>query len=79
MRQVIVGKNGDLVDIDLTKTRAIRFFCLQFMGHQPSEVEACPSTECPLWHYRTGVDPARRGKGGGALNFKKNPPGRGKK
>ncbi len=47
----------------LTPLRAIRAFCLECVGDSPSEVEACPSVRtCPLWPYRKGHSPVKRGR-----------------
>ena len=38
----------------LSRAKAIRFKCLDCCGYQSNEVRLCPSTDCPLWRYRTG-------------------------
>lgn len=47
-----------------TPLKAIRAKCLDCMCDQPSEVRICPSEACPLWPYRMGHNPARKGLGG---------------
>lgn len=38
----------------ISRAKAIRFKCLDCCGYQSNEVRLCPSTDCPLWRYRTG-------------------------
>lgn len=38
----------------LSRTKAIRYKCLECCCYSTSEVRMCPSTSCPLWRYRTG-------------------------
>ncbi len=47
----------------LTPLKAIRAKCLDCSGFQPKEVRLCACTECPLYTYRLGVNPARKGIG----------------
>ncbi len=48
----------------VTPVKAIRFKCLDCSGGQPSEVRSCNISECPLFPYRLGKNPNRRGIGG---------------
>ncbi len=48
----------------LTPLRAIRKECLDCSGFQPKEVRLCPATDCPLYPYRFGTNPTRKGIGG---------------
>ena len=48
--------------------RAIRAKCADCMCGQLAEVRLCPSENCPLWPYRMGHNPNRKGIGG----FKQN-------
>jgi hypothetical protein len=48
----------------LTPIKAIRAKCLDCSNYLPSEVRECQITDCPLWEYRMGTNPARKGKGG---------------
>jgi len=47
----------------LTPLRAIRARCLDCSCFQPSEVKLCPITDCSLYPYRLGHNPARKGLG----------------
>lgn len=44
--------------------KAIRMNCLDCTGGSSSEVEKCPSTQCPLWRYRFGMKPETAAKKG---------------
>lgn len=47
----------------LTPLKAIRKKCLDCSCFQPKEVKLCPMTECTLYPYRFGHNPARKGLG----------------
>jgi hypothetical protein len=47
----------------VTPMKAIRAKCLDCCGGQPSEVRKCPAIECPLYRYRFGRNPNRKGVG----------------
>ena len=44
--------------------KAIRKYCLWCMNGQANEIQLCPSMDCPLYQYRFGKNPARKGIGG---------------
>mgnify|MGYP002513408904 CR=1 FL=1 len=48
----------------LSPLKAIRAKCLDCVADKPSEVRLCPSENCPLWPYRMGHNPNRKGIGG---------------
>jgi hypothetical protein len=48
----------------LTPVKAMRAKCLDCMGGQPSGVRKCEFNECPLFNYRMGKNPNRKGIGG---------------
>lgn len=48
----------------LSPLKAIRAKCLDCVADQPQEVRLCPSENCPLWPYRMGHNPNRKGIGG---------------
>lgn len=48
----------------LTPIKAIRAKCMDCSNYQPSEIRTCEITDCALWPYRMGKNPARKGKGG---------------
>ena len=48
----------------MTPIKAIRAKCLDCCIGQAQEVRMCPSTDCSLWPYRMGHNPARQGQGG---------------
>ena len=47
----------------LTPLRAIRTKCLDCSCFQSKEVKLCPMTDCNLYSYRFGHNPARKGLG----------------
>jgi hypothetical protein len=47
----------------MTPLKAIRAKCLDCCCYQQAEVRRCPATECPLYAYRMGHNPARAGLG----------------
>lgn len=44
--------------------KAIRAKCVDCAGGSFQEVKNCPSEKCPLWPYRSGKNPNRKGIGG---------------
>ena len=48
----------------MTPLKAIRAKCLDCVSQQPMEVRLCPCEDCPLWPYRMGHNPNRKGIGG---------------
>lgn len=46
-----------------TPVKSIRAYCLECSNQQPAEVKNCHLTDCPLWPYRMGKNPARAGQG----------------
>lgn len=47
-----------------TTLKAIRLKCLDCCCGSANEVKLCPIKDCPLYTYRLGHDPKRKGKGG---------------
>lgn len=47
----------------MTPMKAIRAKCLDCCCDNAAEVRACPATDCPLYCYRFGHNPARAGLG----------------
>jgi len=45
----------------ITPLKAIRAKCLDCSNRQPSEVRKCPIDDCPLFIYRFGHNPKRKG------------------
>ncbi len=45
----------------LTPLKSIRANCLDCCNGQPKEVRECQITDCPLWTYRFGTNPKRKG------------------
>ncbi len=58
----------------LTPIKAIRAKCLECSNHQPKEVRYCSITDCPLYPYRFGKNPNRKGIGGGVTAIKVEKP-----
>ena len=48
----------------LSPLKAIRAKCLDCMCGQMQEVRLCPCEDCPLYPYRMGHNPNRKGIGG---------------
>lgn len=48
----------------LTPIKAIRAKCLDCMCDSAQEVRLCPCQDCPLYPYRMGRNPNRKGMGG---------------
>jgi hypothetical protein len=38
----------------VTRSQAIKAFCIECMGYQKSLVKDCPDLGCPLWPFRKG-------------------------
>lgn len=47
----------------MTPLKAIRLKCLDCCCGQMMEVKNCPCSDCPLYIYRDGHNPARKGLG----------------
>ena len=47
----------------LSPLKAIRAHCIECSGGAKQEVAACIITECPLYPFRLGTNPNRRGVG----------------
>ena len=45
------------------KLKDIRAYCLWCCLNNVLEVKLCPTKSCPLWIYRLGKNPARKGMG----------------
>lgn len=43
--------------------KIIRKFCLQCMGGSKTFVKECETEDCPVYHYRMGKNPMRKGIG----------------
>ena len=54
--------------------KAIRAKCLDCCAGQPKEVKLCPIEECPIYPYRFGKNPKRRGIGRGSGCFSQESP-----
>jgi hypothetical protein len=63
VKHAIRTKDGGEKTVQLTVLKAIRAHCLECVGWSPSDVEYCTSKLCPLFPYRCGKDPSRKGKG----------------
>lgn len=47
----------------LSPLKAIRAKCLDCVCESAQEVRLCPATNCPLYPYRMGHNPNRKGVG----------------
>lgn len=48
---------------DVSPLKSIRAFCLHCCCGSSYEVTLCPAEGCPLWEYREGHNPKRKGVG----------------
>lgn len=48
---------------ELTTLKAIRAFCLHCCNDSAYEVNLCPAEDCPIWEFRDGHNPNRKGMG----------------
>lgn len=65
--EVADKKRADMLkamDRGITPLRAIRYKCLDCTCFDPIEVKNCPCEDCPLWAFRLGKNPNRKGRGG---------------
>lgn len=60
-------------EIYLTPCKAIRKFCIECMGSQKAP-RNCENIDCPLFIYRLGTNPKRKGIGGNKVVGKKRQP-----
>lgn len=49
----------------ITPISAIRAYCIDCCGNNQKAPALCSSTDCALYAYRLGKNPARKGMGGG--------------
>ena len=54
----------------VTPIKAIRTKCQECSNFQPSEIRNCVITDCPLYPFRLGTNPNRRGIGNLKGGFK---------
>ena len=71
IKHTIRDGKGGLKEVRLTSLLAIRAFCRECVGWKSLEVEKCTSALCPLYPFRFGRNPSRKGVGG--LKNLKNP------
>lgn len=48
----------------LSPLKAIRAKCIDCCCGNQQEVRLCPAEDCPVWPYRMGHNPNRKGVGG---------------
>ena len=56
----------------MTPVKAIRMYCLECSGQSPKEVKECSISDCPLFKFRLGKNPNRKGCRPNAYSFEKN-------
>ena len=56
---------------DLTPLRAVRLHCRECSDNHPKQIRNCENNGCPLYLYRFGHNPKRKGKGSGNPLFGK--------
>ena len=47
--------------MSLTPVKAIRKMCLQCQSQSPKAVRLCEAVTCPLWEFRFGKNPHKKG------------------
>jgi len=57
-------RSGKTMVASLTALSAIRAYCLECVNWSFEEVRECPSLLCPLYPFRFGKNPSRKGMGG---------------
>lgn len=72
VKHTIRDNKGGTREVSLTSLSAIRTFCLECVGWGYYEVEKCTSPLCPLFPFRFGKNPSRKGIGGNPEFIKKN-------
>jgi len=50
-----------MINKKLTPLKSIRANCLDCCNGQPKEVRECQIADCPLWLFRFGTNPNRKG------------------
>lgn len=51
-RHTVRTKNGGLIELDITRNKAIKLFCTECMGYGEENIKNCTSIHCPLYPYR---------------------------
>jgi len=64
-------KLGEVMKV-LTPLKAVREKCLECSANQPKEVKLCDISDCPLYLYRFGKNPNRKGVGNPQAFLRKN-------
>jgi hypothetical protein len=57
----------------LTPLRSIKKYCLDCSGGSIKEVKTCNIKDCPLYKFRLGTNPNRKGIGNFNFNTEKAP------
>jgi len=50
-KHTVRTKNGGLIELDITRNKAIKLFCTECMGWE-GDIKECTSIHCPLYPYR---------------------------
>jgi len=45
-------RTGKLKDVELTRSKAIKYFCLECCGGDRKAIRECTATHCPLYPFR---------------------------
>ena len=56
----------------ITPVKAIRTKCLDCTAGQYKEIKECPCPDCPLYPFRLGKNPNRKGIGGKQVSLEIN-------
>jgi len=63
-----------MINITLTPMKAIRQNCIDCSSGSAKEVKNCIIVDCPLYEYRLGKNPRRKGIGNKSPNWGKGEP-----
>jgi len=50
--QQIRAKDGGLISVELSRTKAIKAMCTECMGYGEAHPKDCSDKQCPLYNYR---------------------------
>ncbi len=64
-----IKKGQETMTIKLSPLKSIRAKCVECSAGKPSEIRDCTVIDCPLFPYRLGKNPNRKGIGKGRAEF----------
>lgn len=60
VKHSIRAKDGGYVDVELSRSRAIKAMCTECCGHGEYHPRDCTDPHCPLWPFRGKINLAYR-------------------